>query len=339
MHLPAKLTFSVLLTLLPLCVLLSIAVGAVALPLNHTLAVLMGQSDNDQARLIIQHIRIPRTLLAILLGALLGVGGAAMQGLFRNPLADPSLIGVTAGATLGASIAIVLGGTLMLGYLSVSLISIGAFVGGVIAVLIVYHLATNQHGTSVATMLLAGIAITALAASINNLMEFIADNEMLRNISLWRMGGLDGANYPKVMLAALVALPVLCLLPLYANALNAMLLGESQARYLGINVRQVKQHLVILVAAGTGVSVALAGTIAFVGLVVPHIMRLLLGPNHRTLLPASAMAGAILLLLADILARIIIAPVELPVGLVTAMVGAPFFIVLLKQRYHTGRQL
>ncbi len=292
----------------------------------------------DQAALIVGQIRLPRVLLAALMGAILGMSGAATQGLFRNPLADPSLIGVTAGASLGAALVIVLGGNLLQGYTALTAVSIGAFAGGAVAVLFVYRLATSSSGTSVATMLLAGIAITALAGAVGSLLEFHADNDMLRRISLWKMGGMDGANYPRLVVAALVGAALLLALPRYAATLNALLLGESEARHLGIDVDRAKIALVGWVAVGVGASVALVGTIAFVGLVVPHIVRMLVGPDHRVLLPASALAGAILLVVADTLARIVIAPTELPVGIITAIIGVPFFISLLRQRHHYGMQ-
>lgn len=261
-----------------------------------------------------------------------------MQGLFRNPLADPSLIGVTAGASLGASLLIVLSGSLLQGFVGLTLVSVGAFVGGVIAVLLVYRLANSESGTSVATMLLAGIAITALAGAVGSLLEFFTDNERLRQISLWKMGGLDGANLPRLLLASLVGGAVLLALPRYAPALNTLLLGESEARHLGIDVDRTKLALIAWVAVGVGTSVALVGTIAFVGLVVPHVVRLWIGPNHRYLLPAAALAGAILLVVADTLSRVVLAPTELPVGIITALIGVPFFISLLRQRHQYGMQ-
>jgi len=301
---------------------------------------------SSQSAVIVGYIRLPRVMLAAVMGATLGMSGAAMQGLFRNPLADPSLIGVTAGASLGAALVIVAGGsslfgvfsTELQGYVGLSLISMGAFIGGVIAVLFVYRLASSGNGTSVATMLLAGIAITALAGALGSLLEFFADNEMLRRISLWKMGGMDGANYPRLWVASTVSFAVMLALPRYASALNALLLGESEARHLGIDVDRVKFALITWVAVGVGTSVAMVGTIAFVGLVVPHIIRMLIGPNHIYLLPASALAGAILLLIADTLSRILIAPTELPVGIITAVIGVPFFISLLRNRHHYGMQ-
>ena len=324
--------FLALVILLPLSFLAAIAIGAVQLPMADVIYSLTGLSDDAMTQLIVTDIRLPRALLAATVGALLGISGAATQGLFRNPLADPSLIGVTAGSMAGASLAIVLSGSAAAGYLGLSLVSLGAFGGGVLAVLFVYRLATGTTGTSVATMLLAGIAISALAGSFNSFLEFIADNEMLRRISLWKMGGLEGADSVRVAIAIVVTFVSLLVLPREAKALNALLLGESQARHLGIDVNRVKQRLICMVAAAVGVSVALAGSISFVGLIVPHIIRLIGGPDHRYLLLASGLAGATLLLIADTFARVVIAPTELPVGMVTALIGAPFFIFLLRQK-------
>jgi len=321
--------------------LLGLASGAVHLApgdVARGLLAPLGDAQSSQASLIIAHIRLPRVLLAALMGAVLAMSGAAMQGLFRNPLADPSLIGVTAGASLGAALVIVMGAGVLQGYTALTLVSAGAFAGGAVAVVFVYRLATSPSGTSVATMLLAGIAITALAGALGSLLEFHADNDMLRRISLWKMGGMDGASYPRLLLGALVGGAMLLALPRYAGPLNALLLGESEARHLGIDVDRAKFALITWVALGVGTSVALVGTIAFVGLVVPHIVRLLLGPDHHVLLTASALAGAILLVVADTLSRTLIAPTEMPVGIITAILGVPFFISLLRQRHHYGMQ-
>jgi iron complex transport system permease protein len=326
--------------LLPICFVVALTLGTTALPLNEVISSLLGFSDSQRTDLIVQQIRLPRSLLAALVGALLGISGATTQGLFRNPLADPSLIGVTAGAAAGAAAMIFFAAELasFRGFAGIGLVSIGAFIGGAIAVIGVYKLATNAQGTSVATMLLAGIAITAVAGGLTSLVEFFANNEMLRRISLWRMGGLDGANYYRVGLAAVVTFFILVLLPRFSKSLNALLLGESEARHLGIDVQRTKVQIILLVAAAVATAVSLAGSIAFVGLVVPHIIRLLIGPDHRYLLPMSAIGGSILLLLADTLARTLVAPIELPVGLVTALLGAPFFISLLRRRHGYSMQ-
>lgn len=330
-----KFCWLLLASILPV-MLLAIAVG----PVDFSMADLFS-GQNTQSALILWEIRIPRALLSALVGAVLAVSGAVMQGLFRNPLADPSLIGVSAGASVGASLAILSGGylaTFLGGWLSVStlsglsLISIGAFIGGAGAVILVYRLSTSPYqGTSVATMLLVGIAISALAAALNNLMSFMANNEMLRRMSLWQMGNLDLANWNRVWLCAAMLGLFLLLLRGQANNLNALLLGESEARHLGVNVQVMKRRIILLSALGVGVSTALAGTIAFVGLIVPHMVRLISGPDHRSLLLASGLLGAILLVLADLLARLVIAPAELPVGVITAFLGVPFFIYLLRQ--------
>jgi len=333
-----------MLLLLPASFMLALVFGTVPLTLDEfvnafglsTKSASITSELSSRADLIVQQIRLPRALLAAFVGALLGISGATTQGLFRNPLADPSLIGVTAGASAGAALAIFFSGSFiaLAGFTGIGVVSVGAFIGGSIAVVLVYTLATDRNGTSVATMLLAGIAITAIAGSFTSLLEFFGDNEMLRRISLWRMGGLDGANYQRVVVIAVFSSIVMVILPRYATALNALLLGESEARHLGLSVQKIKIRLVLLVAAGVGVSVALAGSIAFIGLIVPHIIRLLIGPDHRYLLPMSALGGAILLLLSDTLARTLFAPIELPVGLVTALLGAPFFISLLRHRHH-----
>lgn len=306
---------------------------------------LMGQVVDgvaSQDGLILSAIRLPRVLLAALVGVCLASGGTAMQGLFRNPLADPSLIGVSSGASAGASFAIVCGSAWLHagGWFGLSLVALGAFAGGFVAVLLVYRLATSATGTSVATMLLAGIAISAMAGALNSLFSFFADDEMLRRISLWQMGSLDAANWPRVWIAAVAVLLLVVLLPREGRALNALLLGESEARHLGVAVDRVKRRLILLTAMGVGVSVAVAGTIAFVGLMVPHIVRLLIGPDHRFLIPASALAGMILLVAADAVARVVVAPAELPAGILTALLGAPFFFFLLARRpAATGRVL
>jgi iron complex transport system permease protein len=230
---------------------------------------------------------------------------------------------------------IVMGGGALLQsgqFAGLSVVALGAFAGGFAAVLLVYRLATSASGTSVATMLLAGIAISALAGALNSLLSYMADDEMLRRISLWQMGSLDAANWPRVWIAAASMALVMILLPRDAAALNAFLLGESEARHLGIAVDAVKRRLILMTAMAIGVSVAVAGTISFVGLVVPHIVRLLIGPDHRYLIPATAMAGAMLLILADAVARVVVAPAELPAGILTALLGTPFFFSLLAQK-------
>lgn len=313
----------------------SLCIGALTFTPADLGAWLTGRAD-AQTQLILGHLRLPRVVLAALVGALLALCGTATQGLFRNSLADPSLIGVSAGAAAGASVAIVLLQQVQWSLWGLSLVSLGAFSGGLLVVLLVYRLARDANGTSVVTMLLGGMAFTFLAGALTSLLEFRADNDMLRRMSLWRMGGLDGADFVRVGLLTVVASGVAFVLLRQRQALNALLLGESEARHLGVDVQALQRRVIVCVALGMGVAVATAGTIAFIGLVVPHMVRMLVGPDHRYVLPLSGLFGAILLVLADAFARSIMAPTELPVGLVTAFIGAPVFLALLRQRPYAG---
>ncbi|MFK8328990.1 FecCD family ABC transporter permease [Pseudomonas sp. BJa5] len=317
---------------------LSLALGPVSLPLSETLLAglrMLGLSvDGDatqQAELILSQIRLPRTLLGIAVGAVLALSGVAMQGLFRNPLADPGLVGVSGGAALGAAIAIV-GGS-MLGGLPPAIepyvLSLCAFVGGLLVTAVVYRFGRSNGQTNVATMLLAGVALTAMSGAGVGLFTYLADDATLRSLTFWNLGSLNGASYQRLWPLLIVVVGVALWLPRRASALNAMLLGESEARHLGFDVERIKLELVLCTALGVGAAVAAAGLIGFIGLVVPHLMRLLVGPDHRVLLPASLLAGAGLLLLADLIARLLLAPAELPIGIVTALIGAPFFLFLL----------
>jgi iron complex transport system permease protein len=285
----------------------------------------------QQAELILGQIRLPRSLLGLCVGIVLALSGVAMQGLFRNPLADPGLVGVAGGAALGAAIAIV-GGSMVGGLppaLAPYLLSICAFTGGLIVTAVVYRFGRRDGQTNVATMLLAGVALTAMSGAGVGLFTYLADDATLRSLTFWNLGSLNGASYPRLWPLLLVTLGVAIWLPRRASALNALLLGESEARHLGFNVERIKLELVLCTALGVGAAVAAAGLIGFIGLVVPHLMRLLVGPDHRVLLPASLLAGASLLLLADLVARLVLAPAELPIGIVTALIGAPFFLYLL----------
>lgn len=317
---------------------LALALGAVSLPLLDTLQALgrvlgvpLEGPGLPAAELIVGQLRLPRALLGLTAGAVLALSGVAMQGLFRNPLADPGLVGVSSGAALGAAFAIVGGaywGRVPAG-LSPYLLSLCAFFGGLAVTTLVYRLGRREGRTDVAIMLLAGVALTALAGAVIGLLTYLADDATLRSLTFWNMGSLSGASYARLWPLLLVTLLVVAWLPRRAAALNALLLGESEARHLGFDVERLKRELVFCTALGVGAAVAAAGLIGFVGLVVPHVLRLLVGPDHRVLLPASALAGASLLLLADLGARIVLAPVELPIGIVTALLGAPFFLFLL----------
>ncbi len=325
--------------LLVLVLWLSLALGPVSLPLGDTMRAalrllglpLAADASVQQAELILSQIRMPRTLLGLAVGMVLALCGVAMQGLFRNPLADPGLVGVSSGAALGAAVAIV-GGAAFGGLpeaFAPYLLSACAFVGGLLVTALVYRLGRRDGQTNVATMLLAGIALTALAGAAIGLFTYLADDATLRTLTFWNLGSLNGASYARLWPLLLATLAVALWLPRRARALNALLLGESEARHLGFDVERLKRELVFCTALGVGAAVAAAGLIGFIGLVVPHLMRQLVGPDHRLLLPASALAGASLLLLADLIARLALAPAELPIGIVTALIGAPFFLYLL----------
>ncbi|MFC0246759.1 FecCD family ABC transporter permease [Falsochrobactrum ovis] len=286
--------------------------------------------------LIIMEIRLPRIVLAILVGSALAVSGAVMQGLFRNPLADPGLVGVSAGAGLGAVAMIVIGGTILAPLytlFSIYALPLAAFAGGVATTFLLYSVATRRGQTSVATMLLAGIALGALTGAATGLLVYIADDRQLRDLTFWGLGSLAGATWTKIGAAGPIIAVVLIATPFLARGLNALALGEAAAGHLGIPVQRIKNAAIITVAAATGATVAVSGGIGFVGIVVPHMLRLSIGPDHRYLLPASALLGAIILLLADAVSRTIVAPAELPIGIITAVFGAPFFLwILLRQR-------
>lgn len=329
--------------LLILVLLAAVGIGAVQIGPGQMTAILSRQMGLDlsipyesQQETVLLAIRLPRVVLGILIGAALAVSGAAVQGLFRNPLADPTLIGIASGAALAAVAVIVLGATWLQGltqWLGLYTLPLAAFLGGMMTTWVVYRLSSVAGRTVVTTMLLAGIAINALTGAATGLLTFVATDEQLRSITFWGLGSLGGATWQSVTtVAPFIILPLLTI-PYLARSLNALLLGEAEAGHLGVNVEQVKQLIVLLVALAIGAAVSVAGIIGFVGLVTPHLLRLLMGPDHRYLLPGSALLGASLLLGADLLARTLVVPAELPIGIVTAILGAPFFLwLLLKDR-------
>ncbi|MBB4952208.1 iron complex transport system permease protein [Agrobacterium vitis] len=285
--------------------------------------------------LIIEQIRLPRVFMGMLVGAALAVSGTIMQGMFRNPLADPGLAGISAGAGLGAAIVIVLGGSIALpfiGFAGFLALPILAFLGSLATTAALYTVSTRNGRTSVATMLLAGIAFAALAMAATGGLIYIANDHQIRDLTFWQLGSLAGATWLKVAtLATILAVSSLAL-PFMARGLNGLSMGEAVAGHMGIPVETLKRSGIVVVSAMTGGAVAVSGGIGFVGIVVPHVLRLAIGPDHRYLLPAAALLGAALLVLADAVARTIVAPAELPIGIITALFGAPFFLWLLLKR-------
>jgi iron complex transport system permease protein len=314
----------------------SLATGASGISLIDALGRLIsGEGLSLQEQVVLWQIRLPRLATGLLVGASLAVSGAVMQGLFRNPLADPGLVGVGAGAGLGAVLAIVLGGLLpaaLAGWLGTHTVPIAAFLGGWAATLILYRVSTRAGRTSVATMLLAGIALGALAGAATGVLVYAADDQQLRDLTFWNLGSLAGASWAKLSVAAPIMLIAMLGTLGLARGLNGLALGEAAAAHMGIPVQRMKNLAILCVAAATGAAVAVSGGIGFVGIVVPHLLRLSTGPDHRHLLPNTALLGAALLVGADMIARSILAPAELPIGIVTALIGAPIFLWILLRR-------
>jgi len=317
----------------------SLGLGAMDIPVKDVLVILLrktglfqGHPVAEQYETVIRIVRLPRVILGVLVGAGLGISGAAVQGIFRNPLAEPGLIGISAGASLIAvsiialEVGVLAGLGNLLGYY---LLAFGAFAGAGIAAMLVYQISRSDGRPNVATMLLAGIAINALAGALTGLITYLANEQQLRNITFWMLGSLAGATWETVLaLLPFVLIPVV-LLPFMGKALNAFALGEAQADHLGLKVNQVKRRVVILATMAVGAAVAVSGVIGFVGLLVPHTIRLFIGVDNKYVLPASALLGALILTLADMIARTIVSPVELPIGVITALLGTPLFLYIL----------
>ncbi len=335
-----------LLALLAAVALIALSIGAAGIPVSRLPAALGLSTDHGDAalfardQLVLWSIRLPRIVMAAMIGALLAAGGAMMQGLFRNPLADPALVGVSSGGALAAAATIVLGDRLVgagQAALPFGALPVAAFVGSLCVTLVLYRIATRENRTSIAVFLLAGLALAALAGAGIGLLVFMADDRQLRDITFWMLGSLSGATWEKTAIIAPFVLVMLLAIPFVAHGLDLLVLGEAEAFHMGVEVERLKRMSIVLVSAMTGAAVAFAGVIGFVGIVVPHLLRLAIGPGHRLLLPASACLGAALLLMADTFARTLAAPAEVPIGILTALVGAPFFLmVLLRQRSLIG---
>lgn len=334
---------SLLLMLLAVAV-LGVSLGATTIPIKSVAEAIQvillpdQPSANQTVQLIIEQIRLPRVVMALLVGALLALSGVCIQGLFRNPLAEPSILGVSAGATLVAMVTLIALPQLMalaqqsLGEFALPL---AAFIGALLSTLLVLTIQGRDNPDST-RLILSGVAVNIMAGAGISLCAYLASAEQLRLLTFWGLGSLAQAEWNKVALLAIVLLICWPLLWRLYRPLNALLLGESEARHLGYNVRHLKLQVIVLVALAVGSAVAFCGIIGFIGLVVPHIIRLIFGPNHNHLIPLSVLTGALVLVLADLLARVVIAPAELPVGIVTAVIGGPFFMWLLTRFKGSG---
>ncbi len=310
---------------------LGIVVGPVTIPLRHVYGAILGSEDSDVSevhRVIIRQVRLPRVLLGLLVGSALAVSGAAMQGLFRNPLASPYVLGIASGASTGAAVAILFASGSLL------FLPLGAFVGATAAVLIVYGLARGRdRRTSIFTLILAGVAVGALFSAVTSFLIYLSSGgEKLSDVLFWIMGGLGRSTWTSLAILTPIAAVGIGGVFFFARDLNALSLGEEGAFHVGVNPTTLYRWLLGLTTLLTAAAVAMAGTIGFIGLVIPHIMRLLIGPDHRRLIPVSALAGGCFLVWSDMAARTVFAPAELPVGVITALLGAPFFLYLLKRK-------
>ncbi|NGO70459.1 FecCD family ABC transporter permease [Streptomyces boncukensis] len=329
---PALLTAGLLAALLVL-VLLSAGIGAYGIPLGDIIGSVrhragLGGAELDRvAESVLWNVRLPRVVLAVLIGASLGCAGALMQGVFGNPLAEPAVIGISSGAAVGAASSITLGLTFFGNWT----VTACAFVTGLATVLLVYAMSRSGGRTEVVTLILTGIAVNAFAMALIGLCVFFADSAQLTQITFWQLGSLAQATWPKVLAVLPCAAAGLLAAPLYARKLDLLSLGERPARHLGVDVERLRVALVVVVALLTAAAVAVAGIISFVGLLVPHLLRMAAGPGHRFLVPGSALGGAVVLVAADLAARTIAQPAELPLGVLTALVGSPFFFWLLRR--------
>lgn len=294
---------------------------------------LRGDPDLELSdKYVIWDVRAARIIMAIFIGSMLAVSGTSLQGLFKNPLATGEAIGLTSGATLLAAVAIVLGGYFkqyLPEMVQFSLTGFSAFIGALLAMMLVYRISTSAGKTNVVMMLLSGVAITSIGFSVTGFLIYLSKDEQLRDLTFWNMGSLAAATWTKnIVLAVVMVVSYFVLLP-KGKALNAMMLGERDAQHLGINVERLKKQIVIIASLMVGTSVAFSGTIGFVGLIVPYILRLLFKSDYTFILPLSAVLGSILLLIADTISRSIVAPSELPIGILTSLIGGPIFIAIL----------
>lgn len=335
---PNKTFFWVLAILLAIMLVVAISLGAVSISTEDMyLAIrnwLQGKPPGSIREGVFLQIRLPRVFLCAITGAILSASGVLMQGLFRNPIVEPGLTGTSAGAAFGASLIFVLSGVLGTEFKTVTgplLVPIFAFAGGLLATFGVYMLARSQKKVSITSLLLVGIAINAVGVSGTGFMSFLARDPQARSITFWNLGTFSGASWNQVWITGFVAAIVLGIGFRYAKQLNALILGEEEAAYLGVNPERLKRRIMILNTAMVAVATAFVGVISFMGLIVPHVLRLLIGSDNKKLLPASLFMGALLMTLADLGARLLLAPAEIPIGIITSLVGAPVFIYLLRQ--------
>ena len=316
----------------------AIAFGAVSILPSDMLSAMQhffqGKQPANIYEAVFIQLRLPRVLLCAITGAILSVSGVLMQGLFRNPIVEPGLVGTSSGAALGASIVFVLAAKFspeVKSFTGPLLVPLVAFLGALAATYVVYSLAKNAKRVSIMSLLLIGIAVNAVCLSGTGFMSYIARDPQARSITFWNLGTFSGASWLQVFIVGTVAAVMFILSFRYSKQLNALLLGEEEATYLGVDADKLKRRIMLLNTAMVSVATAFVGVISFMGLIVPHVLRLLIGSDNKRLLPAAMILGAALLTLADMCARLILAPAEVPIGIITSLVGAPIFIILLKR--------
>ncbi len=333
--------------LLFILVLVSAGVGAVYLPVGEIIDIVLNFSGIKQSAVNPVHeglffqIRLPRTFLCFIVGAALSVSGAVMQSLFRNPIVEPGLVGTSAGAALGASFIFVFGKLDIfknMAFMGDLLMPVVAFAGGLAATAVVYSFSSSFGKVNAATMILAGIAVNAMAAGGTGFLAYIARDPQARSITFWSLGTFSGADWKGVLIVLTVSVTCIITLAGFAKQLNAIQLGDSEANYLGINVERMKIQIILVNTLLVSVATSMVGVISFVGLVVPHLLRILKGSDNRYLITGSALLGAVVMITVDMLCRIIIAPAEMPIGIITAFVGAPVFLWLLYRNRNSARK-
>ncbi|MEI6189859.1 MAG: iron ABC transporter permease [Chitinophagia bacterium] len=334
----SSLFFIVLIFILALVLINAIAFGAVSILPSEMWSALQHWFTSKEPASIYESVfiqlRLPRVLLCAITGAILAVSGVLMQGLFRNPVVEPGLVGTSAGAAFGASIVFSIGPFLspvLKTALGPFLVPVFAFIGGLLATYIVYQLAKNNKRVAILPLLLVGMAINAIGLSGVGLMTYLARDPQARSITFWNLGTFSGASWFQVIVTGIVAIVCIIIAFKQAKKLNVLLLGEQEARYLGVEVHRLKTSILIVNTAMVSVATSFVGVIAFMGLIVPHVLRLIIGSDNRKLIPASILMGALLLTLADMGARLFLAPSEIPIGIITSIIGAPLYIFLLKK--------
>ena len=341
--------FMVMIIVLFFLLLLGVSYGPVNISIYDVLIIFLRQFNflsNYEVleinEIVLLNIRLPRVILGVLVGLALGTSGAILQGLFRNPLVDPGFIGVSSGAAVGAMFAILFTQFLQLffwSFLIPFILPIMAIIGSFITTILVYRMSKVESKTNIMTMLLSGIAVNAISGSVIGLFVSISSDVQLRSFTFWTLGGLDNADWLVVLLTSIfVFIPIFFVFKM-RNEMDIFMLGDSEAAHLGLNVESLKKKIILITSIMVGISVSFCGMIGFVGLVTPHLVRLFIGPKHKFLIPGAALLGAIILSLSDLIAKSIIAPAQLPLGVITSAIGAPFFIWLIinqKKRFSYG---